>query len=85
MTNIFASKPLAELSLVELRKKKKSIEIMSYVLLALLLIILIYTGVAWYMEGTSPKNLVFMGGFVAIAYLMDVRLKKIEAELTTRQ
>ncbi|MBC7571800.1 MAG: hypothetical protein H7319_19030 [Spirosoma sp.] len=85
MTDIFSSKPLAELSLAELKKKEKSINIMSYVLGGLILLILLYFGVTWYQKGTPPRNMVYMGGFAAMAYLMGIRSKKVKAEIATRQ
>lgn len=85
MTSIFSSKPLAELSLAELKKMEKSFNVMSYILSGLILLILVYFGVTWYQKGTPSRNMVFMGGFAGMALLMSVRSKKIKAEIATRQ
>ena len=64
---------------------EKSINVLSYVLSGLILLILLYFGVTWYQKGTPPRNMVFMGGFAVMAFLISTRSKKIKTEIVTRK
>lgn len=85
MANIFESKPLTELNLVELKKQEKLTKIIAYILSGIILLLLIGIGVSWYQKGAYPRSSVSMGGFALLAFLLHDKLKKLQAEIASRQ
>ena len=84
MSNLFTTKPLAEMSLEQLKKQEKSFITVSGVMGVILLVLLLDYFIHLYQAGSSSGSTGSLAGFGALSIAIALQLKKIRAEISQR-
>ncbi len=84
MSNLFTTKPLAEMSLEQLKKQGKSFITVSRVMSVILLVLLLYYFIHLYQKGWGSGSTGSLAGFSALTAAAALQLKKIRAEISQR-
>ena len=85
MSNLFSTKPLAEMSLDELRKQERSFNIASQVTFGIMIAAIVVTLIRVYLKAHFPGDTFLTFGPLFLMLFVGDKLKKIRTEISSRR
>ena len=85
MNNLFSTKPLSEMSLEELKKQEQSFKTAARVTTGILLVLIVATLIRIYIKAHFRGDTVSLIVLILLTLLTGDKLKKIKAEISSRE